>query len=200
MVNGTEIQAIRERHRRLMDDVVVVVFVGPDNDSGKTTALQALSLWELGLRRWHERWGMVPTSDMQRPRSIHQPTKDLFSVPVNHAFEPALDGVYEQFVKLKARNPELSNVRIEIEVQGRTTSGKAWSCGFERFDTTPTQSLFYCRPLRTNLDGQSRMPVPVEALEEKVAFLAPNVRFVIIGGDASARNRERSPIGTGKNR
>ena len=37
----------------------VVVFVGP-NDSGKTTALQALSLWELGLRRWRERWGMMP--------------------------------------------------------------------------------------------------------------------------------------------
>lgn len=28
-----------------------VVFVGPNN-SGKTTALQALALWELGLRRW----------------------------------------------------------------------------------------------------------------------------------------------------
>ena len=47
-----------------LDDVVV--FVGP-NDSGKTTALQALLLWDLGLRRWRERWGMVPTSDMQRP-------------------------------------------------------------------------------------------------------------------------------------
>jgi len=31
-----------------------VVFVGP-NDAGKTTALQALALWETGLRRWNEK-------------------------------------------------------------------------------------------------------------------------------------------------
>ncbi len=30
-----------------------VVFVGPNN-SGKTSALQAISLWELGLRKWAE--------------------------------------------------------------------------------------------------------------------------------------------------
>ena len=30
-----------------------VVFIGPNN-SGKTTALQALSLWEIGLKRWNE--------------------------------------------------------------------------------------------------------------------------------------------------
>jgi len=31
-----------------------VVLIGPNN-SGKTTALQALALWELGLRRWTEK-------------------------------------------------------------------------------------------------------------------------------------------------
>ena len=35
-----------------------VVFIGP-NDSGKTTALQALALWHIGLRKWNasRRWG-----------------------------------------------------------------------------------------------------------------------------------------------
>ena len=33
-----------------------VVFIGPNN-SGKTTALQAFALWELGLRRWKEKRG-----------------------------------------------------------------------------------------------------------------------------------------------
>ena len=37
-----------------------VVLVGPNN-SGKTSALQALALWELGVRRWSEkRGGKVP--------------------------------------------------------------------------------------------------------------------------------------------
>jgi predicted ATPase len=31
-----------------------VVFIGPNN-SGKTTALQALALWSVGLQKWNER-------------------------------------------------------------------------------------------------------------------------------------------------
>ena len=144
----------------------VVVFVGP-NDSGKTTALQALSLWELGLRRWRERWGIVPTSDLQRPGvSINR--LDLFSVPVNHANQ-LWRGLRTR--EANRQNVGTSNVRIEIEVHGRSKAGNSWSCGFE-FDYANPES-FYCRPLRTSIDGQSRMPVPPDALEEQVAFLPP---------------------------
>ncbi|MCY3925258.1 MAG: AAA family ATPase [bacterium] len=31
-----------------------VVFVGPNN-SGKTSAMQALALWEVGVKRWNEK-------------------------------------------------------------------------------------------------------------------------------------------------
>jgi predicted ATP-dependent endonuclease of OLD family len=31
-----------------------VVLIGPNN-SGKTTALQALALWDIGLKRWNEK-------------------------------------------------------------------------------------------------------------------------------------------------
>jgi predicted ATP-dependent endonuclease of OLD family len=33
-----------------------VVFIGPNN-SGKTTALQALTLWDIGLHRWLSKRG-----------------------------------------------------------------------------------------------------------------------------------------------
>ena len=31
-----------------------VVFIGPNN-SGKTSALQALALWQVGINRWNEK-------------------------------------------------------------------------------------------------------------------------------------------------
>ena len=31
-----------------------VVFIGPNN-SGKTSALQALAFWEIGLKKWNEK-------------------------------------------------------------------------------------------------------------------------------------------------
>ncbi len=44
-----------------------VVFVGPNN-SGKTSALQALALWHAGLRRWNEKraGASAPESLVQR--------------------------------------------------------------------------------------------------------------------------------------
>ena len=129
--------------------------------------MQALSLWELGLRRWRERWGMVPTSDIQRPGvSINR--LDLFSVPVNHANQ-LWRGLRTR--EANRQKTGTSNVRIEIEVHGRSTAGKEWASGFE-FDYANPES-FYCRPLRTSLDGQSRMTVPAEAFNEQVAFLPP---------------------------
>ena len=49
------------RNFKRFDEVEVefgnpVLFVGP-NDAGKTSALRALMLWDLGLRRWTEKRG-----------------------------------------------------------------------------------------------------------------------------------------------
>ena len=163
--------SISVRNFKQFDDITVdlddvVVFVGP-NDSGKTTALQALSLWELGMRRWYDRWGAVTTADVQRPGvSINR--LDLFSVPVNHASQ-LWRGLRTREANRKSGGT--SNIRIEIEVHGRAVSGSEWICGFE-FDYANSES-FYCRPLRTLPDGNVRMEVPAEALAERVAFLPP---------------------------
>lgn len=137
-----------------------VVFIGP-NDSGKTTALQALALWDIGLKRWNEnRSGK--TNPEKRPGVVIN-RLNLISVPV-----PESRLLWRN---LQVRDPK--NVRIDIIVNG-LTKGKNWNCGLE-FDYT-NQESFYCRPLRTSeSDGKvtERMAVPEEANNLSVAFLPP---------------------------
>ena len=60
---------IRIRNFKKLEDVSFelgksVVMIGPNN-SGKTTALQALALWDIGVRRWNEK-----AAARSRPRSV----------------------------------------------------------------------------------------------------------------------------------
>ena len=146
-----------------------VVFIGPNN-SGKTTALQALALWEIALRRWNEnRKGR--TNPEKRP-GVAINRRDLISVPVPSA-RLLWRGLQVRDVKRVEGKQRTQNVRIDIIVEG-VTDGKDWQCGFE-FDYA-NQESFYCRPLRareTNEKGAERMPVPEEAEKLSVAFLPP---------------------------
>ena len=138
-----------------------VVFIGPNN-SGKTTALQALALWEIGLKRWNEHRRGKPRPE-KRPGVVVN-RRDLISLPVPEA--------KLLWRNLKVRNVQ-KNVRMDIIVEGVTAS-KRWECGLE-FDYA-NQESFYCRPLRlSEVDGKvsKRMPVPDEAANLDVAFLPP---------------------------
>ena len=141
----------------------VVVFVGP-NDSGKTTALQALSLWELGLRRWRER-----SVGQSRQRGVSINRLDLLSVPVGHA-NLLWRGLQTREGTRKNGKPGTANIRVEIVVDGVSQSGKEWRCGLE-FDYVNRES-FYCRPLRP-AGSDKRMTIPEDAGKERVAYLPP---------------------------
>ncbi len=137
-----------------------VVFIGP-NDSGKTTALQALDFWEIGLKRWNENRKGKTNREKRRGVTINR--RDLISVPVPDARLLWRD--------LRVRDPR--NVRIDIIVEG-ITAGKEWKCGLE-FDYANQESL-YCRPLRTSQENgkvSARMPIPDEAGNLPLAFLPP---------------------------
>lgn len=141
----------------------VVVFVGP-NDSGKTTALQALSLWELGLRRWRER-----SVGQSRQRGVSINRLDLLSVPVGHA-NLLWRGLQTREGTRKNGKPGTANIRVAIVVEGVSQSGEEWRCGLE-FDYVNRES-FYCRPLRP-AGSKQRMEIPDAAGEERVAYLPP---------------------------
>ncbi|MFZ2450288.1 MAG: ATP-binding protein [Methylovulum miyakonense] len=146
-----------------------VVLIGPNN-SGKTTALQALALWELGLRRWTEKRQSKSIAKQRQGVAINR--RDLVALPI-----PTANLLWRH---LKVRNvdrqedkkkPKTQNIRIDILVEG-ISEGKVWSCGLE-FDYANEES-FYCRPLRLEEgDKPERMEIPELATRVRVALLPP---------------------------
>src|SRR5271165_349915 len=143
-----------------------VVFVGP-NDSGKSTALQALALWDIGLKKWSEKRSGRAAPEKRPGVTINR--KDLLAVPVPEA-NLLWRNLHVRNVQRTNGKQETTNIRMEIVVEGVTAS-KLWKCGFE-FDYANDES-FYCRPLRTNPDGSTRMLIPDELADLRIAYLPP---------------------------
>lgn len=143
-----------------------VVFIGPNN-SGKTTALQALALWDLGLRRWNEkRGGKAPE---KRP-GVTINRRDLIALPVPNA-NLLWRGLHVRDTRRNGDKSETQNVRIDVLVEG-VNEGVEWSCGLE-FDYANEES-FYCRPLRLSEErNPQRQEIPAQAGRDRIAFLPP---------------------------
>ncbi len=175
------------RNFKKFDEVEVdlaspVLFIGPNN-SGKTSAMQALTLWSVGLKRWNEKRSGATTPARRPGVSISR--RDLLAVPTPSANLLWRDLHLRDVRKVGGRQ-QTRNVRIEIIVDGiaerdpdedqggapDTTEFGEWSFGLE-FDYA-NEELFYCRPLRiTEGAAPERMPVPDAAGKVRVAFLPP---------------------------
>ena len=180
-----------------------VVFVGP-NDSGKTSALQALALWDLGLRRWMERRGETAS---EKRSGVTVGRRDLVALPV-----PSARQLWRELVVRRRSSPAATgsqrteNIRIDIIVEGHehgleisdedlglapldaeARESPQWKCGLE-FDFANAES-FYCRPLRSVEDGSARMPIPQAALGYQVVLLGPMSGLV-----ANERRLEKGAI------
>lgn len=141
-----------------------VVFIGP-NDSGKTTALQALALWELGVKRWNEKRKGKEAPKKRSGVTINR--RDLLALPLSES-KLLWKNLRVRDVRRVNDKQQTQNILIEIVVDGNS-GGEEWSCGLE-FDYA-NQESFYCRPFDGS-DGE-RMPVPDEAAEVHLAFLPP---------------------------
>jgi ABC-type branched-subunit amino acid transport system ATPase component len=142
-----------------------VVFVGPNN-SGKTTALQALSLWWAGLRDWIDIRQEFPDSDLLRSTSVIN-RLSLTENPVPK-------------ISLLWRNLEIhsANSHLEIIVSGVDAS-LTWSQGV-KFHFANEESL------QTSLTNRSPL---LDIALLKVVFLPP------ISGLAAIEDRlERGSI------
>lgn len=59
-----------------------VVFIGPNN-SGKTSAMQALALWDIGLKRWNEKRSGKSTPEKRPGVTVNR--RDLVAIPIPDA-------------------------------------------------------------------------------------------------------------------
>ena len=152
------------RNFKLFHDVEIplghgFVFIGPNN-SGKTSALQALTLWYTGLQKWaekHVKKDEIPANRL----GVTVNRLDLVTLPVSEA----------DLIWFNRKVRRGSKIRIELIVEG-ISQGEPWKCGLE-FDYA-NQEAFFCRPLRTGSENNSdRMEVTQKALNVRLAFLPP---------------------------
>ncbi len=143
-----------------------VVFIGPNN-SGKTSAMQALALWDVGLKRWNEK--RAGKSSPEKRPGVTVNRRDLVAIPIPDANLLWRDLHVRDVQRVEGRQ-RTSNIRIDLVVEG-VSRGRGWKCGLE-FDYANEES-FYCRPLRLSDGAAGRMPVPDEAGHVRIAFLPP---------------------------
>ena len=157
------------RNFKRFEDVVIdldspVLFIGPNN-SGKTTALQALALWDLGIRRWREK-RQGKGGPEKRP-GVAISHRDLVTSPAPDAKHLWRNLRVRNIRRVEGRQ-RTENIRIDIVVEGGD-SGKDWIAGLE-FDFANEETL-HCRPLR--VEGGGRMPVPEAVGAVRLAYLPP---------------------------
>ncbi|MGL4438611.1 MAG: AAA family ATPase, partial [Bosea sp. (in: a-proteobacteria)] len=136
-----------------------VVLIGPNN-AGKTSALQALCLWQTGLQEWLGRRSQGSKADTRTGVTINR--RAITHTPVSDS-----RSFWRDLQVTRSGQRVFIDIIVEGEFQGRN-----WNCGLEFYHAN-SESL-YCRPLRLE-DGDSpkRMDVPKEAGNVRLAMLPP---------------------------
>lgn len=137
-----------------------VVLIGPNN-SGKTSALQALALWDLGWRRWAEK---RDHSTARERTGVPINRRDLYAVPVPSARLLWRD-LHTHATGRETEKPVTNKVPITLEAEG-LSHGQPWRCRIV-FKYGNAES-FYCN-VEEPADGQ----VPEGVRGHNVVFLPP---------------------------
>ncbi|MFH0765644.1 MAG: AAA family ATPase, partial [Calditrichota bacterium] len=130
-----------------------------NNNSLKTTAIQALSLWNFMLERWIEERGEVskakkrPGVPLSKLELINPPVDDIKTLWNNRQ------------VYLEPNRPSL----IEIMVKGIDNYNKPWEFGLElQFSNKTT---VFVRPMKRE-NTEERMSIPESVKNLKIVFLS----------------------------
>jgi len=156
MLTKLEIHNFKNFETISIDVAQVTVLVGPNN-SGKTTILQALTLWDIALRKWIAK----KTSSKAKERTgVTINRQDLFAIPVPEA------KLLWHDLHVRSGVGENSAVFLTIVLEG-ITDQKKWKAGLQFYYANP-ESL-YVKPME-GLDNPENLEL---AQKETVAYLPP---------------------------
>lgn len=137
-----------------------VVLIGPNN-SGKTSALQAMALWDAGWRRWSEKRGKG--SPGKRP-GVTINRRDLSSIPVPSAKLLWRD-LHTIDTKTRDGKQRTDKVFMTLSASG-VHEDQPWTCTLEFYYAN--EESFYCR-----LKEPESGVLPEALRHHPVVFLPP---------------------------
>lgn len=163
MITKVNIVNFKKLEKIAFDCSGSVVIIGPNN-SGKSSVLQALTLWDVGLRKWSESKGIEKIAKSKKQRTgVAINRKDLLNIPV-----PSAKLLWN---KLRAKTSKNETIKIIIDVEG-FDFGKSWKTALE-FDFSNSESIF-CRPVKSHESGdEDTLQIDNLSLNNKIAYLQP---------------------------
>lgn len=160
MITSFKIENFKRLGTATLDLGGAVVLIGPNN-SGKTSALQALALWDVGWRKWVEKRDRSSASERS---GVTINRRDLYPIPVPSARLLWRD-LHTQDTRSVEGRQRTKKIYITLTAEG-IHDDTPWRCSMEFYYAN--EESFYCR-----LSEEGDAMVPVGARQHSVVFLPP---------------------------
>lgn len=160
MITRFTIRNFKRLEKAVLELGNVTVLIGPNN-SGKTSALQALTLWDVGWRRWAEKRDDSTASER---KGVTINRRDLYPIPI-----PSARLLWNNLQTQGSRkdDTEVVNEKIYITLTAEGVhKDRPWICSMEFYYAN--EESFYCR-LKEPTDGR----VPEGTRNHDIVFLPP---------------------------
>jgi AAA15 family ATPase/GTPase len=189
MISKIRIKNFRQIEDQTIEFTSAVVIVGPNN-GGKTTVLQAISLFAIAVTNWAtER----TNSRASKRTGVAISIEDLLNIPVTEVNQMWRGMAVREGIKNEEGKPTAKNIRIEIHAEG-LTKNIPWRVGFE-FDYG-RDTLIYAR-LTTDPQTNKLYDFPEILIQERIGYL-PSISGLSSVEDKLGKGSIFRLIGQGK--
>lgn len=189
MITRVKVEAFKRFPQQEFDLSDHIVLAGPNN-SGKTTLLQAIVVWDLALQRWQQKRGPESGSKAKQRTGVPLTRKDFTALPLremNLLWTDTLTALKKDELR---EGQQLGQPRpLKITLEGSIAS-QPWELAFEfRYQNS---ELVYVKPSPAHIDS-----LPKAAQDMRVVHVPP---FSGIGAEETRYDRPYQDllVGQGK--